>query len=158
MSFKNCKLNWVALIYSINKPRYGNYWGLYSIAVFKHSHLPFFSINDHFYNYEITNAAYSPDAAGIKWDGGYEGILWTLAHHKKISCFDYHNWVETIHYGINSQLCMLHSFKVSVNIQIQWRILRDLYLVDLGWMADSIFFVKFSSDSGKRALKSLNSL
>lgn len=104
ISFKNCKLNWIVLIYSINKPRYGNYWGHYSIAVFRHSHLPFFSINDHFYNYEVTNAAYSPDAAGIKWDGGYEGILWTLAHHKKISCFDYHNWVETIHYGINSQL------------------------------------------------------
>ena len=62
----------------------------------------------------------------------------------------------TIH-GINSQLCMLHSFKVSVNIQIQWPILRDFYLVDLGWMADSIFFVKFPSDSGKRVFKSLNS-
>jgi len=54
----------------------------------------------------------------------------------------------TIH-GINSQLCMLHSFKVSVNIQIQWPILRDFYPVDLGWMADTIFFVKFPSDSGK---------
>lgn len=25
-------------------------------------------------------------------------------HHKKVSCFNYHNLVETIHYGINSPL------------------------------------------------------